>query len=119
VWHTRHLQEIAVSNVAGLDPVAHPTDGEGETARCGCLRRVSTREQNEKKFRYWETLANGSRRYWFDVVGRQGWTARYVKEVDSKEATVRFYQEIYDTEGKLIETHQKYPEDMGHRKADI
>jgi hypothetical protein len=51
---------------------------------------MSSREQNEKKFPHWEELPNGGRRYWVDVVGRQGWIARYVNEVDSGEATVRF-----------------------------
>jgi len=78
---------------------------------------VSSREQNEKKFPQWEALPNGGRRYWLDVIGRQGWTARYVKEVDSEEATVRFYQEVYDQTGNLIEVHYKYPEDQGHRKV--
>ena len=78
---------------------------------------MGTREQNEKKFLQWETLPTGGRRYWLDVIGRQGWTARYVKEVDAEEATVRFYQEIYDTNWRLVEVHYKYPEDEGHRKA--
>ena len=78
---------------------------------------MSSREQNEKKFPQWEALPNGGRRYWIDVVGRQGWIARYVKEVDSDEVTVRFYQEVYDQTGKLVEVHHKYPEDEGHRKV--
>ncbi|MEK6693867.1 MAG: hypothetical protein AABY67_00750, partial [Nitrospirota bacterium] len=78
---------------------------------------VSSREQNEKKFPQWETLPNGGRRYWVDVVGRQGWIARYVKEVDSGEATVRFYQEVCDHTGKLVEVRHKYPDDQGHRKV--
>jgi hypothetical protein len=50
-----------------------------------------------------------------DVLGRQGWKARYVKEVDADEVTVRFYQEIYDGTGKLVEVHHKYPVDHGHQ----
>lgn len=46
---------------------------------------------------------------------RSPWRARYVKEVDSDESTVGFYQEIYDAEGELREVHQKYPVDLGHR----
>ncbi len=65
----------------------------------------------------WEALPNRGTRYWVDVIGRQGWIARYVKEVDSGEATVRFYQEVYDQRGKLIEVHHKYPDDQGHRKV--
>jgi hypothetical protein len=38
-------------------------------------------------------------------------------EVDANELTVRFYQEIYDDTGKLVEVHQKYPIDQGHQKV--
>ncbi len=78
---------------------------------------MSTREQNERKFPHRENLPSDGRRYWLDVQGRQGWKARYVKEVDADEATVRFYQEIYDGTGKLVEVHHKYPEDYGHQKV--
>ena len=57
---------------------------------------MSTREQNERKFSDWKILPPGGRQYWLDVLGKQGWKARYVKEVDADEVTVRFYQEIYD-----------------------
>jgi hypothetical protein len=30
---------------------------------------------------------------------------------------VRFYQEIYDDAGKLVEIHRKYPVDQGHQKV--
>jgi len=36
-------------------------------------------------------------------------------EVDADEVTVRFYQEIYDGTGKLVEVHHKYPVDHGHQ----
>jgi len=78
---------------------------------------VSTRAQNEKKFGQWQELPNGGRRYWMDVFGRQGWRARYVKEVAENETTVRFSQEIYDERGRLSEIHDKYPVDKGHTKA--
>ena len=78
---------------------------------------MSTREQNERKFSHRESLPSGGRRYWLDVQGRQGWKARYVKEVDAEEATVRFYHEIYDGRGKLVEVHHKYPVDYGHQKV--
>lgn len=77
---------------------------------------VGTREQNEQKFSSWEILPPGGRRYRLDVLGKQGWKARYVKEVDADEVTVRFYQEIYDDTGKLVEIHHKYPVDRGHEK---
>ena len=78
----------------------------------------SKRRVNERKFEYWIDLPDGGRRYWYDVRGRLGWLARYVKDVDSEEETVRFYQEIYDDRGKLFEIHQKYPEDTGHQPAN-
>ena len=60
---------------------------------------------------------SGGRRYWFEVAGRRGWKARYVKEVDADENTVRFWQEIYDEQGRLAEVDHKFPVDEGHRKA--
>jgi hypothetical protein len=39
-----------------------------------------------------------------------------VKEVDAEESTVRFYQEVYDGDGKLREVHHKYPVDLGHQQ---
>ncbi len=77
---------------------------------------MSTRVQNESKFDAWDDLAGGGRRYRLDVPGRQGWRARYVKEVDGQENTVRFWQEIYDGQGRLVEIHEKYPVDKGHQK---
>ena len=43
--------------------------------------------------------------------------ARYLKEVDAQEVTLRFWQEIYDERGKLIEVHEKYSVYTGHRKV--
>jgi hypothetical protein len=79
---------------------------------------VSRREQNEQKFPHWEGLRAGGRRYWLDVEGRHGWKACYVKEVDADEVTVRFYQEIYNERGILVEVHHKYPVDSGHQKVE-
>jgi hypothetical protein len=78
---------------------------------------VSTRAQNEKKYGAWDELPGGGRRYRFDVPGRQGWRARYFKEVDTAETTLRFWQEVYDDQGRLIERHEKYPVDKGHEKV--
>ena len=78
---------------------------------------MGIREQNERKFSNWEILPRDGRRYWLDVSGKHGWKARYVKEVDADEVTVRFYQEIYDANGKLVEIHHKYPLDRGHQKV--
>lgn len=72
---------------------------------------------NRRKFPNIEHLPDGGRRYWFDVRGRNGWMARYVKEVDAKEVTTRFYQEIYDGDRRLVEVHEKYPIDKGHIKV--
>ena len=55
---------------------------------------------------------------WYDVPGRLGWTARYVKDVDAAEETVRFRQEIFDDHGRLVETHEKYPWDRGRQRID-
>jgi len=79
---------------------------------------MSRRVQNEKKFAHWEDLPGGGRRYWLDVVGRLGWRARYLKEVDARETTLRFWQEIYDDQGNFVEIHEKYPVDNGHQKVE-
>jgi len=72
------------------------------------------RRLNEKKFGLWEDLPDGKRRYWYEVEGRHGWRARYVKVIDSNEDTLRFCQEIYDNLGELVEIHEKYPIESGH-----
>lgn len=77
---------------------------------------MSSRAQNERKFGRWEDSPDGGRRYWFDIKGRLGWRARYVKIVDSNEVTTRFFQEIYDDKDVLVEIHEKYPVDKGHQK---
>jgi len=74
------------------------------------------RRQNEAEFTHWEDLKEGGRRYWFDILGRSGGKARYVKITDGKELTLSFVQEIYNSAGHLIEIHEKYPIDKGHRK---
>ncbi len=74
------------------------------------------RRINERKFGTWAELPGGGRRYSYKVEGRHGWEARYIKEVNQIEETLRFYQEIYDDNGKLVEIHEKYPDDKGHKK---
>ncbi len=76
------------------------------------------RHHNEKKFGSWEELPGGGRRYWYEVEGHLGWKARYYKEVDAEETTVRFFQEIYNDRGMLVEMHQKFPIDTGHKKVE-
>jgi hypothetical protein len=78
---------------------------------------MSSRRQNERRFGSWEELPGGGRRYWLDVPGRLGWRARYWKEASANETTVRFWQEIYNEQGKLVETHEKYPVDKGHQRS--
>lgn len=78
---------------------------------------MATREQNERKFQQWRETGAGGRCYWLDVSGHHGWRARYLKEVDAEEKTVRFWQEIYDDTGKLVEIHHKFPVDRGHQEV--
>ena len=75
------------------------------------------RQQNERKFGTWRELSGGGRLYSYDVRGRSGGRARYVKEVDAEESTVSFYQEVYDAGGTLRTVHQKYPVDLGHQQV--
>jgi len=73
------------------------------------------RLQNESEFDHWEEGVDGGRTYWFEVKGRNGGKARYIKTTDSDEITLTFVQQIFDAEGTLIEHHQKYPIDTGHQ----
>ena len=75
------------------------------------------RNINEKKFSKWEENEFG-RLYWFEIIGKYGWKAKYLKQVDEDETTLRFWQEIYNNLGKLVEIHEKYPIDKGHIKLD-
>lgn len=77
---------------------------------------MASRAQNERKFRHWEQLPNGGRRYVREFAGRAGGRARYIKEVDADEKTTRFAQEIYDWSGRLIAVHEKFPVDLGHKQ---
>jgi hypothetical protein len=77
---------------------------------------MPSRAQNERKFKNWEDLPNGRRRYTRDFVGRAGGRARYIKEVDATERTIRFAQEIYDANGRLVAVHEKFPVDLGHKQ---
>ena len=77
---------------------------------------MASRAQNERKFKDWEELLNGGRRYVRDFVGRAAGRARYIKEVDVNERTVRFAQEIYDASGRLVAVHEKFPVDLGHKQ---
>ena len=74
------------------------------------------RHKNEAQFKNWSETETRGRIYWFEVQGKWGWKARYVKEVDSEENTLTFCQEIYDDQNVLREIHEKYPIDKGHTK---
>ena len=77
---------------------------------------LQKRKSNENEFDNWIELPNGGRQYWNERAGNFGWKARYVKEVDSNEMTIKFYQEIYNQNNELVEIHHKYPKDLGHQK---
>lgn len=49
--------------------------------------------------------------YHLDVPGRPGWLARYFKELDANERTLRFGQAVHEDQGKPVEIHEKYPVD--------
>ena len=77
---------------------------------------MASRKQNERTFGSWEELPGGGRRYTREYAGRAGGRARYIKEVDAIEATVRFAQEIYDRDDHLVSVHEKFPVDLGHKR---
>ncbi|MCI0448561.1 MAG: hypothetical protein L0Y79_02100 [Chlorobi bacterium] len=77
---------------------------------------MGKREQNERKFENWVEIEDNQRKYWYDVFSKSGWKARYAKIVNKDEETLKFYQEIYNENGELIEIHEKYPVDKGHKK---
>jgi hypothetical protein len=78
---------------------------------------MGNRKQNERKFQGWNVTPNRGRVYWRDRAGHSGW-ARYQKEVDSDENTLRFWQEIYNERDELIEVHHKFPIDRGHQNVE-
>ena len=77
---------------------------------------MASREQNERTFGSWEELPGGGRRYTREYAGRASGRARYIKEVDAAETTVRFAQEIYDRDCHLVSVHEKFPVDLGHER---
>ncbi len=74
------------------------------------------RQKNEMEFESWVENKDGSRIYSFEIVGKLGWKAKYLKEVDAEEVTIKFWQEVYDENDILREIHEKYPVDTGHKK---
>jgi len=75
------------------------------------------RQKNEKNFEVWTEIENGGRIYSFEIFGKLGWKAKYLKEVNNEELTMRFWQEVYDDKNVLREIHEKYPLDKGHKKV--
>jgi hypothetical protein len=78
---------------------------------------MATRQQNERAFPQWEELPDGGRIYSRKISGRFGGYARYCKQTDAAENTLRFWQEIYDPQGKLMAKHEKFPLDLGHKNV--
>ena len=76
------------------------------------------RQANELEFEAWTDNDKGGRIYYFEINGKLGWKAKYLKEVDKDEITIRFWQEIYDEKNILREIHEKYPGDKGHKKIE-
>ncbi len=74
------------------------------------------RQKNEIEYERWIEKEDGGRVYSFEISGKLGWKAKYLKEVNNEEMTIRFWQEIYDDKNVLRETHEKYPFDKGHQK---
>lgn len=74
------------------------------------------RQKNELEFESWKEKENGGRIYSFEISGKLGWKAKYLKEVNNEEVTIRFWQEVYDDKNVLKEIHEKYPVDKGHKK---
>ena len=75
------------------------------------------RQKNEVEFETWIDKEDGGRIYSFEVQGKLGWKAKYLKEVNDEEITTRFWQEVYDDKNTLREVHEKYPVDTGHKKV--
>ncbi len=75
------------------------------------------RAKNEREYETWMQTEDGGRIYTFEVLGKLGWKAKYLKKVNSEEVTIKFWQEIYDQNNILKEIHEKYPVDKGHQKS--
>ena len=53
---------------------------------------LQKRKKNESEYDKWTENEDGSRIYSFEIKGRLGWKALYLKEVNSEEITLRFWQ---------------------------
>ncbi len=63
-------------------------------------------------------MPHGGRLYYLEIPGKMGWNSCYFKEVDASEKTLRFWQAIYDSRNRLVEMHEKFPHDLGHRTVE-
>ena len=77
------------------------------------------RKKNEKEFEAWIETESDGRIYSFEISEKLGWKAKYSKEVNNEELTLRFWQEVYDDKNVLREIHEKYPVDKGHKKIEV
>lgn len=65
------------------------------------------RKANETEYDLWTDNDKGGRIYYFEINGKLGWKAKYLKEMDKDEITIRFWQEIYEKEiffGKFMKS---------------
>ncbi len=58
----------------------------------------------------------GGKIYYFEINGKFVWKAKYLKELDGNEITIRFWQEIDDERNILREIHEKYLLTRGIKK---
>ena len=77
------------------------------------------RKKNEKEFEAWIETESDGRIYSFEISEKLGWKAKYSKEVNNEELTLRFWQEVYDDKNVLREIHEKYPVDKGPKKIEL
>jgi len=78
------------------------------------------RIENERKFSHGEKLPNGDRKYGYEIIGKFGYKARYVKEVNRKEETVRFrYRNFNNFSGLLSSKFRqtRYQKSGGSRRV--
>jgi len=74
---------------------------------------------DENKFSCWAELPNGGRIYWLEVEGNSGWKVKYVKVVNCDEDPILLYQDIFNERGELVEIHERFPADKGHRRVEV
>ena len=75
---------------------------------------------HSERAKVWQLGANAAWRpaLFLEIPGKMGWKARYFKEVDAAERTLRFWQAIYDSHNRIVEIHEKFPVDRGHQSME-